>query len=319
MNIRTMNSGEKKITIAVVAVALIGVTLGFAPHALQAKSAIYADASAKGDMNGSAEKPFDKIQNAIDKAAKEDKNVIVRKGTYVENIVVKEDVEVNGEDQDKVVIIAKDKKNPTVILQDDTEIRKVTIKDGEYGVVVERNAHAVVDKCDIKNNKKDGIKIKESKSTDKKYQFELYHSSIEDNGWNGIYAEERKTVIMDNDIIGNNKEGVELEKGSVTWMEDNNIRDNKRNGLKITIDGSKIFTKDNTYNSNDDSGVEITAKGKTGVVTLEKSKFYNNDDFGIERVNKGGFSAKQWQTSVTVKDPKFSKNADGTISAILNK
>ena len=319
---RTTNKnvfGNRKAFAAITFGVLFSVAMAVIPNVISARSSVFADSNASGSMDGTAEYPFKKIQDAIDKAAKDHRNVIVRKGTYVENINVKENVEINGENQDKVVIIAKDKHDPTVTMEDGTELRKVTVKNGEYGVYVEKGAHAVVDKCTVTNNRKDGIKAGESNKKDKDHQLEVYNSEISDNGWNGIYAMERKSIIMDNDIGDNDKEGIELEKNSVSWVSGNSVHGNGNNGLRVTIDGSKVFTRNNTFNHNDGAGAEVRSNGKSGLVSLEKSKFYNNHRFGVARVSRGGFSAvSQWDKALFIKDAKFYNNNKGNVSPILN-
>jgi parallel beta-helix repeat protein len=295
-------------------VGVIGVTI--LPQQIKAKSFIYADANASGDMDGSSEHPYKKIQDAIDKAAKNKKDVIVRKGIYAENITIKEDVEVVGENRDAVVIVAKDSKKAVVTMNDDTELQKVTVRGGEYGVLVEEDAHVSINKCDIEENKKDGVKVKEAEKEEKK-QFEIFNSKLEGNGWNGIYAQERKSVIMDNEIIDNGRDGIELEKGSEAWIEDNSIRDNERDGIRLTLDGSGIYTRDNTFNSNGSDGIEVRGHGKSGVVSLEKSKFYNNEKYGIAQVMKQPNAAEKLEKGLKTKENKFYKNDKGRISPLL--
>ena len=285
---------------------------------LRAKSVVYVDANASGEMTGSYSKPYKKIQDAIDKAKKEKKNVSVRKGIYKENIVISSDVKIYGKDRTKVIITAKDKNKPVIIMKDDTTIDTATIEKGKVGILIKEGDAAVINNCNIIDNDKDGIRIKTA-SKDKKYMAEIYDSYIADNGWNGIYSERRRVNIKDNYIYNNDKDGIGLEKGSKGSIENNRIKNNDGDGIKIIVDGSKLWVEKNTIRDNERDGLEIRAYGETGYIGIKKNKFYKNDRWGISRIERRPFSNNDWNSSLSILgDNTFWENNDGTISPIIN-
>ena len=99
----------------------------------------------------------------------------------------------------------------------------------------------------------------------------------------------------------NDGDGVEFKKGSEGVFEDNRVKNNDGVGLRLTIDKSEIYVKDNTFRSNDKSGAEVDAEGTMGKIHFNyKNKFYENDGFGIVRVEKSPFTANQWNNSLEI-------------------
>ena len=301
----------------VLALLVAGAVIVLAPLTTGAATSIHVDDKAGDKQDGSFSHPYKSIQKAIDKAAKDKKDVFVHSGTYYENFEIWDDVDVIGENRDSVVIFAKDSDQPVVTMDDDTELRKVTVAKGERGVYVKGNARTTIDNCRITENKKDGIKAKEGK-TDNEHRLDIFDSEITDNGWNGIYSETRKFKVIGNLIADNEKAGLEFEKDSEGDIEDNRIKDNEGDGAKLTVDGSDIWTKNNTYYGNERDGLEIRTKGETGKIIVNKSKFYKNDRYGIALIEKSYLSTDDWHRSVIIEsDNLFVENEDGKISPII--
>lgn len=289
-----------------------------APFKLNAKSYLYVDDDASGTMDGSRNHPYDKIQDALDKARKENKDVSIRKGTYKENIEIWGDIKVYGSDRSEVIIKAKDDDESTVIMHDDSILSKVTVRDGERGVVVKSGDGAVISDCKIIKNDKDGIKAGKADKVEKD-QLEVYNSYIAENGWNGIYAEERRSNIKNNEIYFNGKDGVELGDDSKASIEDNRFKENDGDGLRLTLDSSDIWIEDNTFYNNEREGLEIRAAyQQEGYIGVKENKFYKNDRWGVARVEKAPFSDEQWNKSVYFEKNIFSENRNGEISPIIN-
>lgn len=279
---------------------------------------IYADADASGIEDGSSDHPFKKIQDALDEARDEDKNVYVREGEYEENLKVWEGIKLQGSDQDEVEIKADDDDDPVIKMYDDTEIRGLTLKDGQYGVLVNDGSKAYIEDCKIIDNDDDGIYAEKAK-TKSDEKLEIYNSTIANNGWNGIYLEERKFSIKNNEIFDNDKDGVEFKKGSEGVFEKNRIKNNDGVGLRATIDGSEIYVKNNTFRSNDKSGMEVRAEGSEGLIIVNfKNKFYKNEGFGIVRVEENPFQASQWNRSFEIQSgTSFWDNENGDVSHFI--
>lgn len=275
---------------------------------------IYVDADAGSNQDGSINRPFKKIGDALEKAEKTDKDVEIHvaNGIYKENIEVPSGVEIFGESKDKTIIKAKNDDRPVVKLNNKTEINKFTIEGGEYGVVIDDGDKALVDKCIIRDNDKDGVKIK-SASVKDKYSASIIDSDIYDNGRSGIYSEKRRLVIIDNYIHDNDGDGLDIRGGSSAWIEGNKMKENEKSGMKLELDGSNIWTKGNTYYENNREGLEVNSYGGKGRIDINKSKFYKNENYGIAKVKKGNFSNSVWGGLTIQSNVVFWDNTKGNV------
>lgn len=280
---------------------------------------IYVDADASGKQTGSSSHPYKKIGDAIDDAKNEDEdvNIHVASGTYKENIEVPGDVKIFGSDKDKVIIKGDDDE-AVVKLKHDTEINKVTIKGGKYGVKINDGDRASIVDCVIKDNDKDGVKIEAAPIKNDKYIASITDSKIYDNGGSGIYSEKRQLSIINNEIIENDGDGVDIEGGSSAWIYKNDIKDNNKTGLKLTLDGSNIWVKNNTLRDNEREGIEVNAFGGYGRIDVNKTKLYQNERYGIARVQRGSFASSVWDGLTIQEDSKFWENVIGSLSSIIS-
>lgn len=279
---------------------------------------VYVDADYSGEEEGSSSKPFTKIQDAIDKAADKDRDVYVREGKYEENIKLLEDVKLYGSNKNEVIIKAEDDDDPVVKMYDDSEIFDVTVKDGQYGILVNDGSKAFIQDCIIIDNEDDGIFIQKAE-TDNDEIVEIYDSFIAHNGWNGIYSKERKFSIKRNEIYNNDGDGVEFADDSEGVFKDNLVKENDGVGLRIFIDESELYIKDNTFRDNNKSGIEVGAGGQSGKIVLDrKNKFYKNGNYGIVRVERAPFSFDQWNQSFVIEHGvTFWDNNDSEISHFI--
>lgn len=279
---------------------------------------IYVDANASGVQDGSASHPHKTIWEAIKDAEDTSKDVEIHiaSGTYRENIVVPKHTKIFGSGTDKVIIRSDDRDKAVVKLNHKSEINKVTIRKGKYGVLVDGDDRASIINCIIKDNRKDGVKI-EPASVKEKYIVNITDNKIYDNGGSGIYSEKRQLSIIDNEIINNDGDGIDIEGGSAAWIYHNKVKDNDKSGLKLTLDASNIWVKSNTFRNNDREGVEVEAYGGAGRIDIKKSKLYKNDRYGIAKVQRGNFSVNVWNGLTIQEDTKFWENVLGTISSAL--
>ncbi len=276
---------------------------------------IYVDGSKSGVEDGSVSRPYHTISEAL-VHANDRSDVHVAKGTYEDNIEIPSGVKIFGTSADEVVIQAKSHRKVVVSMKSNTEINKVTIKDGHEGIWIKKNAKASIIDCVIKNNEKDGIKI-ESGSTKKNSAINITDSIIKDNGRSGIFSQKHRLVIMNNEITNNDSDGISMVAGSSAWIEKNTIKGNNGSGISATLDNSDIWTKSNTYRSNGHSGIEINAYGGTGRIDVNKSKFINNDKYAIARISRGNVSASIWNGLTSQKNNTFDQTKQGNISSIL--
>lgn len=280
---------------------------------------IYVDNDASGTQDGSKDHPYKTISKAISKAHGKTE-IHVDSGIYTENITLKSDTELYGEDKNSTIIEADEESESVVTMKDDTVINKVTIKGGTNGIKVKERASAKIIKCVIMDNDRDGIKI-ESDGTSDSRKVDISKNTIKDNGWSGIYSGRRNLSIMDNDIYKNSKDGVDIAKGSKAWISGNTIKDNRGSGMKLAIDGSDIWTKRNDLRNNRREGLEVSFSGVAGKINLAKSKFRNNGRYGIARVQDFPLdwnSENLWKRYLTFDNAnEFYKNGEASISVII--
>lgn len=276
---------------------------------------IYVDDNASGTQDGTSGHPYKTISVAL-KHADEDTEVHIAAGTYKENIEIPEGVEIFGENKDTVIIEAEDDDEPVIDTSDHNKINKVTVKKGKYGIEVGKDDKVSIIKCTIKDNDKDGVRIKEGK-VDDKHKVSITDSEIRNNGWSGIYSEKRRIVLINNDIHDNDGDGIDLEAGTKAWIDQNKVKNNDGSGLKVTLDGSSIWTDDNSFSENEREGVEVNTYGGTGIVDIKDNHIHDDDRFGIARVQRGYFPANIWNGLVIHSDNIFYGNKYGNVSHIV--
>lgn len=289
--------------------------LPFLTFAHDAKKQVYVNANAVNYGNGTSAEPFKTISAAL-KDADKNTEVHIAAGEYKDNIEIPKGVEVYGEGENKVKIIAKNDDKAVVMMSNDSTINKVTIQEGRYGIYVKKDAKASIVKVTVKNNDREGIKIDKADVKDSK-KVSITESKITKNGRGGIYSQKRRIVLMDNEISENESDGVNLEAGSKAWIENNNIKNNDGSGMKLTLDESNIWTKKNDYRNNKHEGVEINAWGKTGRIDFNKSKFAYNDHFGIAKIQRAQFSSNVWKGLSVQSNNSFLNNGKGGLSPLI--
>lgn len=302
-------------------IAIIAVILIALPMLVSSSKThkIYVDNDASGTQDGSKSHPYKTISKAISESDGKTE-IHVDNGIYKENITLKSDMKLFGEDKNGTIIEAASGSDSVVTMKDDTVINKVTVKGGTNGIKVREKASAEIIKCVIMDNDRDGIKIESDGMSDSR-KVDISKNTIKDNGWSGIYAGRRSLSIMDNDIYKNGKDGVDIAKGSKAWISGNVIKDNRGSGMKLAIDGSDIWTKSNDLRNNKREGLEVSFSGAAGKINLAKSKFRSNGRYGIARVQDfpiNANSANLWNRYLTFDNAnEFYKNDGGNISVII--
>lgn len=277
---------------------------------------IFVDDSNTGVQDGTVAHPFRTISEALNRAHDDDE-VHVASGTYRENIEIPKGVELFGEDEDDTVIIAANDNKSAVVMKHKTTIDKFTVKGGRDGIFVEKDARASIIHCIVKDNDRDGIHVREA-DVDEKRKVSIVKSEIEDNDRKGIFSEKRRIVLIESDVHGNGNDGADLARGSKAFLDDNVFRNNDGSGLKIALDRSSVFVASgNAFRRNGHSGIEVNAHGKPGTVSINRSKFVDNDDYGIARINRVAVPASIWK-GLTNAGNTFSSNGKGELSPILN-
>lgn len=294
----------KKIQVIGTVALLLAISLPLLTFAGK-KQQIFVNAKASAHGDGTAAKPFKSIGAALEKADK-NTNVIVLPGYYVENIEIPKDVAVYGASADSVIIKAKNSDKTVVTMQSRTKIDKVTIEGGRIGIEVEENARVSIMESVIKDNDRDGIRIKDG-DIDEDHRVNITNNRIRNNGRSGVYAEERRIVLMDNVIESNEKDGIAFANKVSAYLEDNTMKFNGGSGMAIKFDGADIWTKNNLIKGNDREGVEINGYGGWGRVDLKKNKIIDNGRYAVAVINRKEFSRDVW-SGLTVQESNYSFN-----------
>ena len=278
---------------------------------------VYVDAHASGKQDGSSEHPYKTISAGL-KSAKHIDELHVANGVYKENIEIPEDVKLFGEDDDKTIIEAKNNDKPAVIMNHKTTLDKFTVKGGEHGVYVSKDSRASIVHSIIRDSKKDGIRVRDAKVSDK-YAVSIIDSEVMDNNRAGIYSEKRRVVLINTFVHDNDNDGVDIATGSKAWIDNNKLSDNRGSGLKVSLDNSTILVAGkNTFRDNKHEGVEINGYGKTGTVSIVKSRFINNKHYGIARIARNTNVSNDVWKGFTQKNNIFTSNNSGEVSPILH-
>lgn len=261
---------------------------------------IYVDSDASGKKDGSKKNPYSTISEAVKNAPQRNVKIHIADGKYKDNVELKEDMKLYGESQDGVVIEASDDDSSAIIMDHETEVSKVTVKGGKYGIYVEEDSKASIINCTVKNNDKDGIHISHA-SIKENRKVTISESKIYDNDKAGIYSEKRRIVIENTSIYDNDGDGIDLDAGSKAWIYDNYIHDNDKSGMKLVVDGSSIWTRSNDMEDNGREGIEVNFYGGSGRINIDRTTIENNNRHGIARVQRGidSVNIAAWESYLT--------------------
>jgi hypothetical protein len=276
---------------------------------------IFVDKDADGKQDGSKRHPYKTISRALKHADSGDE-VHIASGKYKENIEIPERVKVFGSDKDDVIIEAEDDDEPVVTMEHKSSIEDVTIRGGKDGVRVKGDGRALISKCIIKDNDRDGVHALKAKVEDK-YALIVIDSEIKDNGKAGVFSEKRRVVLIDNKISDNRSNGADLAADSKAWIDKNSFRDNRGSGLKVVLDGSSVFVDSgNSFVKNKRDGIEVNSFGRAGTVNVKKSRFLSNAGFGVAKIQRGSAASGAWNGLVLTGNA-FDGSNKGDVSRVI--
>jgi OOP family OmpA-OmpF porin len=173
------------------------------------------------------------IQKAIEDAAEHD-TVFILQGIYKENIVLKDYLNVVGQDVEKTVIRGNGAK-PVVEGANFCILKNVTIEKGATGILC-KNVNQVIENVIVRNNKNTGIHCLISLP-------DIRNNIIYDNVWSGIYCEliasAQRSSINHNLIANNGYSGIMLANRSEVLVENNIFLSNRQYGIYINEDSKR--------------------------------------------------------------------------------
>ena len=197
---------------------------------------------------------FDKIQDAINKANKDD-IIYVMDGYYTENIVIDKEISLIGlkGDAAKKPEITSDVDDPLItILSDNVALEgfRITGRDWQHGIYLQD-----ADNCELMNNNiktcHNGINLINSDNC------RIIQSNIRSNKGNGIYSKDSSGLnIIGNEIEGNTVSGISLIRTESNNIASNSIKNNQK-GISL----SESYFDTNITNNNiseNDYGIWLT-------------------------------------------------------------
>lgn len=256
---------------------------------------IYVDKSYSGDEEGTSEKPYKKISDALEKADNGDK-IFIKNGTYEEEIIVPIGVSLYGEEKSKTIIKNSSDSSTTIKSKGDNVLRNLTVFGGYSGIVFEKKGE--IKKCIIKNVKKNAVDAVLGSS-----ELKISDSKITGNG-KGVYVQMGRTImISNNEFSDNGEEGIDIRAKVKGTIQGNSITGNGEGGIEIIIGSSNVTIKNNQINKNKASGIAAqfyAETSKTGKVTIQDNTINQNGHFGIEcNAPSGGNTPKgYWNNSL---------------------
>lgn len=299
---------------------VIGISMLAVPFlAFGGRSVVYVDKNASGEETGTSGNPYHSIGKAL-KYANENTEVRVKKGEYRESIVIPKDVKVtsDGNDRDKVVIKGNDN-DPAVLMKDEAELSKVTIKGGRHGIRVNENAKAHIFDVLVDGSDRDGIHIDHSDKKDKRHRVLIDKVEVKKSGRTGIYSEQHFVVIMKSNVHDNDGDGIDLQDDVKAWIEDTRVNENSGSGMKIDINGADIWTNKLTIRDNKREGVEVSGNtDETGSFGLKKATIIGNKHFGVAKIRRGTASATLLHNRVFIENSRVEANGKGVVSGVIS-
>ena len=201
---------------------------------------------------------YERIQWAVDNASDGD-TIIVRDGTYYENVFVNKKLTIKSENGPANCIVNGSSSDVFTLEADGIRIESFTIAGGRYGICIRSNNNMIINN-NISLNNYGGIWLENSNNNS------ISKNNISSNYWYGLYLwYSNKTMIRKNEFI-NNGIFVEYSYGSI-------VEDNKVNRKPL------VYLEDESDKFIDNAGQVILVKCKN--ITVMNSEL-TNTDVGIE-------------------------------------
>nr|QNO57352.1 hypothetical protein DPOOOCMC_00010 [Methanosarcinales archaeon ANME-1 ERB7] len=245
------------------------------------------------DDDGGAD--FTRIQDAISAASAGD-TIIVRDGTYVENVNVDKSLTIRSENGSANCIVqAKDSNDPVFeVTADYVEINGFNVKGEEVGklaIIKKEGGIAgikyvyfsarrvcggidldVADFCNISNNNISlgviGISLSKSSNNN------LINNAISNLSF-GIYLVNSSNNTLTNHRISHTNEGIFISSGNSNSLTNNNASSNSYDGILLLLVSNNNIITNNTVANNNCSGIYL---GFSNNNTIYLNNFINNTD-----------------------------------------
>ncbi|MEL6931898.1 MAG: right-handed parallel beta-helix repeat-containing protein [Pseudomonadota bacterium] len=273
---------------------------------------IYVDADAKSGGNGSKDRPYKTIQEAID-AAQPGTTVLVREGQYRENI----EFDVSGKKGAPITLKSADGPGKAVIKP---------AKANEDTIQIDGEDHIVIDGFELHGSNDDHRQVIHVHSvknkTDPASNIEIVNNVIHRGAGDGIkISKSNDILVQNNEIIGGGRKeaGIDIVGGARVVIDSNKIKD--INNLGINMKGG---SEDIVVINNEVSGAHIAIEvGGYSFLNAYPAGFLSSGkDFEVSNVLVQGntiIDSKSWALrligaqSVEIVENDFSDAGDRII------
>lgn len=221
------------------------------------------------------------IQEAIDDAVS-GVTILVDQGQYDENIAfINKSIVLRGSGSGNTIINGEGAAFPTISVQDSGRLilRDFTITGGTHGVYAKGNCHIEIYNSIIEDNSRDGVRVRLSSSA------KLYNSLLTSNGENGLQVSYSSSAEAYQCTFSENlNTGIQVLGSSSAALEGNQINNNEKSGLGVTLGSEADLWSGNTISNNNQSddgwaGVGIYHNSTVGIDT--GNVIENNNGAGI--------------------------------------
>lgn len=268
------------------------------------------DESASSGGDGSKDEPFKDIEDAIEEAGKEggSQEIYVEDGSYDGGFTIGKSIKLIGEGKDKVTIAG------TVYMDDDSELKEVTVKGGRTAISIDKGADVKIEDCVIKNFEKIGIDIEPGSG-----KLVLTDSKIKDGKGKGIYVQRGNEIeLLGNEVVDNDEEGFDLRSKIKGIIRGNYIYKNGESGIEVIVGETELEIVGNTIKDNGASAVAAQFyedMSEKGDIEIKNNKLSGNDNYALNcKKTQGGSTSKTyWTDSIKMSGNSISGNKDGSI------
>ncbi|MEI7749560.1 MAG: right-handed parallel beta-helix repeat-containing protein [Candidatus Moraniibacteriota bacterium] len=276
---------------------------------------IHVDGNASGMEDGSYDHPYGSISDALDHA-KDGDEVYVHNGEYKEHITIPKGVTVKGnaKDHGNVVISGNDKKS-IVTMKHGSSLSFVTVKGGDNGIYVAKDARAKLYDVVVTGATHDGIHA-DTAPRDKNHRLYAEKVEVRKSGQAGVFSEKRYVVLVNCNIHDNDSNGVDFVAGTQAWLESVTSNKNGGSGWKAILDGSEIWSRNNQFRENGREGVQIESFGAAGKFGVKTSKTVDNGRWGIALVARNAAATGMWK-NIFLEDNSSWGNHFGNVSPVI--
>jgi hypothetical protein len=281
---------------------------------------LFVDGSFLEEEIGSFEKPFRTISAAITAIEADDalpKHISVLPGTYEEDIVLSQSIELLGYG-DGVLIKSPDQVHgKTVLIKDDTRstVAFVEVDGGESGIYVEPHGSAIVVGATMNNAHRYGMWSKSGEPPNTEREIYVINSDASHNGKQGLYLFDGITRIKGTTVTFNKEEGIDLHEDMDVYAVGNTVTDNGEGGIETDIGYNRIELVSNIIERNGNSGINLQTGRGVGEIILTDNWIVENGDWGIECKNHDRIPEEAprpyFPSIVTFKNNKIGQNVSG--------